>query len=101
MKYKQFYETQSGKLVHQLPEGIMFAYDLCLGRLKGHSKGITKVKNSENEPKHSFSYDVLYTLTYYMKLFFFCESRCGKLVRQLLRDVTFPYNHCLGHSRDH
>ena len=40
MKRQQFYLPQSGKLVTQLPRGITFAYDLCLGRLRDYWKGI-------------------------------------------------------------
>ena len=47
MKRQQFYLPQSGKLVHQLPSGITFAYDLCLDRLRDRCKCITKENNIE------------------------------------------------------
>ena len=46
MKRQQFYLPRSGKLVTQLPEGVTFAYDLCLGRLRDHWKGFAEEYNS-------------------------------------------------------
>ena len=42
MKRQQFYLPQSGKLVTQLPGGITFAYDLRLGHLRDHWKGLSE-----------------------------------------------------------
>ena len=42
MKRQQFYLPQSGKLVTQLPGGITFAYDLRLGHLRDHWKGLAE-----------------------------------------------------------
>ena len=47
MKCQQFYLPRSGKLVTQLPEGITFAYDPCLGHLRDHWKGPTEEYNDE------------------------------------------------------
>lgn len=41
MKFQNDCELQSGKLVHQLLGGITFAYDIHLGRLRDHWKGIS------------------------------------------------------------
>ena len=49
MKHQQFYLPRSGKLVTQLPRGITFAYDLCLGHLRDHWKGPTEEYNDEIE----------------------------------------------------
>ena len=49
MKRQQFYLPQSGKLVTQLPEGITFAYDLCLGHLRDRWKGPAEEYNDEIE----------------------------------------------------
>ena len=38
---------QGGKLVHQLLEGVTFAYDLYLGCSRDHWKGISKEYNSK------------------------------------------------------
>ena len=40
MKHQQFYLPRSGKLVTQLPGGLTFAYDLHLGHLRDHWKGL-------------------------------------------------------------
>jgi hypothetical protein len=42
MKCQQFYLPQSGKLVTQLPGGITFACDLCLGHLRDRWKGLAE-----------------------------------------------------------
>ena len=42
MKRQQFYLPQIGKLVTQLPRGITFAYDLRLGHLRDHWKGLAE-----------------------------------------------------------
>ena len=39
MERQQFYLPRSGKLVTQLPKGITFLYNLCLGHLKDCWKG--------------------------------------------------------------
>ena len=31
----------------------------------------------------------------------FCESESGKMVRKFLEGITFLYDICLGHPRDH
>ena len=47
MKCQPFYLLRSGKLVTQLPGGITFAYDLHLGRLRDHWKGLVEEYNVE------------------------------------------------------
>ena len=36
MKYQEFCEPQSAKLVSQLLKGVTFSYDLCLGQSRDH-----------------------------------------------------------------
>lgn len=45
-------------LVRQIPWGITFAYDVHLGCLRNHYKGITKDNNREKYLHQSFYYDV-------------------------------------------
>jgi hypothetical protein len=40
MKHQKSCGPHWGKLVHQLPRVVTFAYDLCLGRMIAHWKGI-------------------------------------------------------------
>ena len=47
MKHEQFCGLQSGKLVCQIPRGVTFSYDLWLGWLRDHWKGLTEEYNSE------------------------------------------------------
>lgn len=58
MKNKDFYELQSGKLVHQILEGVTFTYDLCFDQQRDHWKGINKEYNSKNGLYHCSRYDV-------------------------------------------
>ena len=56
MKRQQFYLPRSGKLVTQLPRGITFAYDLCLGHLRDRWKGpaeeyIDEIEDPKRCPK--------------------------------------------------
>lgn len=57
MKSQQFCEPQGGKLAHQLPRDLTFAYILHLGCSRGCFKGLRKQQNSEKGLYHSFGYD--------------------------------------------
>ena len=57
MKRQQFYLPRSGKLVTQLPGGITFAYDLCLGHLRDRWKGPAKDYIDKIEYRSSHSSD--------------------------------------------
>lgn len=54
----KFCEPQSVKFVRQLPDGITFAYDHCLGSLRDCWKGLVYEKNSKNVLHHAFRYCV-------------------------------------------
>ena len=56
MKRQQFCGPRSGKLVFQLPEGVTFAYDICLGHLRDCWKGLAKEYNSGIGPGYAFVY---------------------------------------------
>ena len=45
MKRQRFCGPRSGKLVCQLPGGVTFAYDLCLGRSRDRQKGLVEGYN--------------------------------------------------------
>ena len=51
MKHQQLCGPQSGKLVFQLPGGVTFAYDLCLGRSRDHWKGPLAIAWATAKPK--------------------------------------------------
>ena len=52
------WNSNSGKLVCELLEGITFSYDLCLGHSRECWKVVTKKKNSEMGVYHTLRYGV-------------------------------------------
>ena len=46
MEFQYFCEPQSGKSVHELLKGVMFAYDFHLDHLRDHLKSILLNHNS-------------------------------------------------------
>lgn len=58
MNQEYFCAPRSGKLLHQLPTGVTFAYDLCLGHSRDRWKGHPKEHSSENGIHHELKYGV-------------------------------------------
>ena len=59
MKCEHLCDPQSGKLVHQFPRGITFAYDLYLGHSRDRWKYIVEDNNCKEVIHHAFRYGVL------------------------------------------
>ena len=58
MEFQEFCDPQSGKLVHQYPRGVTFAYNLYLGRSRDYWNGLAKQHDSETFLDHAFGYGV-------------------------------------------
>lgn len=56
MKHQKFCDPRSGKLVHQVHQDIMFAYDLYLGHTIGCQKCLSKEKISKKGRHHALGY---------------------------------------------
>jgi hypothetical protein len=54
MKHQLFYEPRCGKFVCQLPMSVTFAYNVHLGNLGDHYKGLVDEHTSENGVNDSF-----------------------------------------------
>lgn len=62
MKYQQFCEPKSGKLVRQLPRGVSFAQDPHLGHLRDYWKGIAQKQNIKWD--YTMPLDIVYNKYY-------------------------------------
>lgn len=98
MEHQQICEGRRGKLVHQIPRDVTFYYNLHLGHYRDCLKGFIEEYNSENCLHYPFSYII--NMNYKKKFQWFYEPWSSRLVRQLPRGITFPYDISLGHTKE-